>query len=125
MAHAKKSLKRSAGHGRWGMVLRVSNDNGGADRASALPTKKQKGLAAVVALETAKLRGLYTPLEAAELLGEIGEQVDARAGRVDRIVSDLVFLMLGRIEMGAGMERMKAPYDKAVKTVLQQMGVTR
>ncbi len=79
--------------------------------------------AAVVALETVKLRGLYTPLEAAELLGEIGEQVDAKAGRVDRIVSDLIFLMLGRIGLGAGMEHMKAPYDKAVKTVLQQMGV--
>src|SRR6185436_3585688 len=31
--------------------------------------------AAVVALETAKLRGLYTPEEATELLGEIGAQV--------------------------------------------------
>ena len=79
--------------------------------------------AAVVALETAKLRGLYTPAEATELLGEIGAQVDAKAGRVDRVVSDLVFLMLGRIDLGAGMERMKAPYDKAVKTVLQQIGI--
>ncbi|MBX7200591.1 MAG: hypothetical protein K1X51_14580 [Rhodospirillaceae bacterium] len=79
--------------------------------------------AAVVALETAKLRGLYTPPEAAELLGEIGAQVDAKAGRTDRVVSDLVFLMLGRIDLGSGMERMKAPYDKAVKTVLQHIGV--
>lgn len=79
--------------------------------------------AAVVAMETAKLRGLYTPLEAAELLGEIGAQVDAKADRRDRVVSDLVFLMLGRIEMGAGLERMKAPYDKAVKTILQHMGI--
>ena len=79
--------------------------------------------AAVVALETAKLRGLYTPLEAAELLSEIGEQVDAKADRTDRVVSDLVFLMLGRIDLGAGMERMKAPYDKAVKTVLQHLGI--
>ena len=81
--------------------------------------------AAVVALETAKLRGLYTPLEAAELLGEIGAQVDAKADRRDRLVSDMVFLMLGRIDLGAGMERMKAPYDKAVKTVLQQMGIAK
>lgn len=79
--------------------------------------------AAVVALETAKLRGLYTPEEATELLGEIGAQVDAKANRTDRLVSDLVFLMLGRIDLGSGMERMKAPYDKAVKTVLQHMGV--
>ncbi len=81
--------------------------------------------AAVVALETAKLRGLYSPEEATELLGEIGAQVDARADRTDRVVSDLVFLMLGRIDLGAGMERMKAPYDKAVKTVLQHIGVGR
>jgi len=45
--------------------------------------------AAVVALEAARLRTLYTPREAEELLSEIGEQVDVRAGRRDRVVSDL------------------------------------
>jgi hypothetical protein len=79
--------------------------------------------AAVVALEAAKLRTLYTPQEASELLSEIGLQVDARSGRHDRVVSDLVFHMIGRIDLGAGRDRMKAPYDKVVKVVLQHMGL--
>jgi hypothetical protein len=81
--------------------------------------------AAIVALEASRLRGLYSPREAEELLSEVGEQVDARAGRQDRVVSDLVFHMIGRIELGAGLERMKTPYDKVVKAVLQHIGVHR
>jgi hypothetical protein len=81
--------------------------------------------AAVVALEAAKLRSLYNPMEASELLSEIGEQVDARAGRNDRVVSDLVFLTISRIDLGTGNDRMKTPYDKAVKTILQQIGMDR
>jgi len=33
--------------------------------------------------------------------------------------------MIGRIDLGSGMERMKAPYDKVVKLILQQVGVHR
>jgi hypothetical protein len=79
--------------------------------------------AGVVALETASIRGLYPPAEASELLSEIGEQVDAAAGRQDRVVSDLVFLMLGRIDLSTGLDLMKTPYDKVVKTILQHIGI--
>ncbi len=78
--------------------------------------------AGVVALEAARMRGLYPPLEADQILGEIGEQVDKVAGRKDRVVSDLVFYILGRIELGAGIDRMKTPHDKAVKAILEHMG---
>jgi len=81
--------------------------------------------AGVVALDAARIRGLYSPAEAAELLGEIGEQVDAAAGRQDRVVSDLVFLLIGRIDLGSGVDLMKTPYDKVVKTLLQQIGVNQ
>ncbi len=81
--------------------------------------------AGIVALETARIRGLYNPEEAAELLGEIGAQVDAAAGRQDRVVSDLVFLILGRIDLNTGVDLMKAPYDKVVKSILQQMGLNK
>ncbi len=81
--------------------------------------------AGVVALETARIRGLYPPAEASELLGEIGAQVDAAAGRQDRVVSDLVFLMLGRIDLGTGVDLMKTPYDMVVKTILQQIGINK
>ena len=79
--------------------------------------------AGVVALECARMRGFYSVSESSEILSEVGEQVDAAAGRQDRVVSDLVFYILGRIELGSGLERMKAPYDKVVKAILQQMGV--
>src|SRR5688500_6087514 len=42
--------------------------------------------AGVVALECARMRGHYGALEASEILGEVGEQVDAVAGRQDRVV---------------------------------------
>jgi hypothetical protein len=78
--------------------------------------------AAVVALEAAKLRSIYKPAEAAELLSEIGEQVDTAAGRQDRVVSDLVFALVGRITLGAGIDKMKTPYDLVVKSLLQHLG---
>lgn len=79
--------------------------------------------AGVVAMDAARIRNLYPASEASELLGEIGDQVDAAAGRQDRIVSDLVFRMIGRIDLNAEHDPSKAPYDKVVKTILQQMGV--
>jgi hypothetical protein len=79
--------------------------------------------AGVVALDAVRIRGLYSPSEATELLGEIGDQVDAAAGRQDRVVSDLVFLMLSRIDLNTGVDLMKTPYDNVVKTILQQIGI--
>jgi hypothetical protein len=79
--------------------------------------------AGAVALECARMRGHYSAVEASEILGEVGEQVDAVAGRRDRVVSDLVFYILGKIELGSGVQHTKAPHDKAVKEILRQMGV--
>ncbi len=81
--------------------------------------------AGVVALECARMRGLYTALEASEILGEVGAQVDAAAGRQDRVVSDLVFYIMGKIELGSGVDRMKAPHDKVVKAILHHIGVDK
>lgn len=79
--------------------------------------------AGVVALECARMRGFYNALEASEILSEVGEQVDAIAGRRDRVVSDLVFYIMGKVELGSGVDRMKAPHDKVVKAILQHLGV--
>jgi hypothetical protein len=79
--------------------------------------------AGVVALECARMRGQYGALEASEILGEVGDQVDAVAGRRDRVVSDLVFFILGCIELGASVDRMKVPHDKVVKAILKHLGV--
>jgi hypothetical protein len=81
--------------------------------------------AGVVALECARMRGLYNPLEASEILGEVGEQVDTAATRQDRVVSDLVFYIMGKVELGSGVDRMKAPHDKVVKAILHRIGVDK
>ena len=81
--------------------------------------------AGVVALDAVRIRDIYSPAEATELLGEIGDQVDAAAGRRDRVVSDLVFLMLGRLNVSAGNRQTQTPYDQIVKTILQQIGLDK
>jgi hypothetical protein len=81
--------------------------------------------AGVVAMDAARIRMYYAQAETTELLGEIGDQVDASAGRQDRVVSDLVFKMISRIGLNAEYDPSKAPYDKVVKTILQEMGVQK
>jgi hypothetical protein len=79
--------------------------------------------AGVVAMDAVRIRQWYSADESTELLGEIGDQVDGAVHRQDRVVSDLVFKMIGRVDLNAEYDPSKAPYDKIVKTILQQMGV--
>ena len=51
--------------------------------------------------------------------------MDTAAGRQDRVISDLVFLVLGRIDLNTGVDLMKTPYDKVVKSILQLMGLNK
>jgi hypothetical protein len=81
--------------------------------------------AGVVALEAAKIRRLFAPDEASELLSLIGEQVDATADRQDRLVSDMVFFIMGRVENAANVDTQKMPHDEVVKALLQKLGVDR
>ncbi len=81
--------------------------------------------AGVVALEAAKVRQLFTPEEASELLSQIGEQVDVAAGRKDRVVSDLVFFIVGRVETMMSLDQQKMPYDQVVKAILQRIGIDK
>ncbi len=81
--------------------------------------------AGTVALEAAKIRRLFAPDEASELLSLIAEQVDAAADRSDRLVSDLVFFIIGRLEQAANVDKQKTPHDEVVKALLQKLGVDR
>ena len=82
-------------------------------------------LAGVIALEAATIRVLFAPDEASELLSVLAEQVDAAAERTDRMVSDLVFLIMNRIELIRGIDKEKMPYDQVVKAILQRLGVDK
>lgn len=79
--------------------------------------------AGAVALQAAKIRALFPAREADELLGHIGESVDAAAERTDRVVSDLVFFAIGRIETVAAADGQKKSYDQVVKVILQRLGL--
>jgi hypothetical protein len=81
--------------------------------------------AGAVALEAAKIRRLFAPDEASELLSLIAEQVDAVAERNDRLVSDLVFFIVGRLEQAAHVDKHKLPHDEVVKALLQKLGLDR
>jgi hypothetical protein len=81
--------------------------------------------AGVVALEAVRIRALYAPDEAAELMSLLAEQVDARADRSDRVVSDLVFFIVSRLELAASIDKSKLPHDQVVKVILQRLGVDK
>jgi hypothetical protein len=79
--------------------------------------------ATVVALESARVRRYLDPQLASDILAEIAVQVDAAAGRHDRVVSDLVFVVVGRIESELRMESMTMPYDVAIHALLDRIGL--
>jgi hypothetical protein len=81
--------------------------------------------AGIVALEAAKIRQLYSAADAAALLGEIGDQVDRAADRGDRMLSDMVFDIIGRIDMSSGPSIQKMPYDEVTKAILRQLDIHR
>ena len=71
------------------------------------------------------VRQLFAPDEAEELLElDRREQVDALAGRGDRLVSDLLFAMIGRLDTIAT-DSQKKSYDQVVKVILQRLGIDR
>lgn len=80
--------------------------------------------AGVVALEAAKIRSLFAHDTASELLAQLGEQVDAAAARRDRLVSDLVFLLINKVEI-TSVDSQAMPYDQIAKALLQRMGIDR
>ena len=79
--------------------------------------------AAAVAMEAGKIRSLFAPDEAAELLSELAEQIDAKADRTDRVVSDVAFFMISRVEIAADIDKQKTPHDQVMKVILQRLGI--
>lgn len=79
--------------------------------------------AGVVAMEAAKIRRYLDPETARDMLGELAAQVDTAAERTDRVVSDFVFFLMGRLELESGVELLTMPYDKVVHVILQRIGL--
>lgn len=81
--------------------------------------------AGVVALEAAKIRMLFASDTAAELLSLLAEHVDASADRNDRVVSDLVFHIISRVELARVGDPEILPHDQVVKAILQRLGIDK
>lgn len=79
--------------------------------------------AGVVGMEAARMSQYLPAATRTKLLTALSDQVDAAAGRQDRIVSDLVFTLIGRIEAETGLERMRMPYDLTVQVLLERLGI--
>lgn len=79
--------------------------------------------ATVVALETSRVRRYLDTTTASEVLAEVAAQVDAAAGRKDRVLSDLVFGIVGRIDAEMRIESMTMPYDVATFALLERIGL--
>ena len=80
-------------------------------------------LTGVVALEAARIRQVYTPAESSKLLAAIGEQLDVAAGRNDRVMSDMLFDLIGRIEAESTSAQQKKPYDRVTKAILRHLNI--
>jgi len=79
--------------------------------------------AGVVGMEASRIRAHFGPAAASVLLARLADDVDAAAGRDDRVVSDFVFFAVGRIDLETGIERMRMPYDLVVLMLLEKIGI--
>lgn len=81
--------------------------------------------AGVVALEASKIRQMFSAKDAEALLSLIGEQTDATANRNDRAVSDLIFSIVGKVDLAMNAGGQKMPYDQVVKAILLRLGIDK
>lgn len=77
--------------------------------------------AGFVALEAAKIPGLYDSAEVDILFSTIADQLDKVANRKDRLVSDLFFEIIARLNLLQVEASQKQPYDKVVKVILKRL----
>lgn len=80
-------------------------------------------LAGVIGMEAARIRRNLEPDCANALLAELAGQVDWRSRRPDRLMSDFVFFVMGRIDLEAGVELMRMPHDLVVSMLLDKIGL--
>ena len=80
-------------------------------------------LAGVVGLEAARIRALFPTEIAHELLAQIAGTVDALAQRSDRLVSAVVFDVIGDVSLLQSWQH-RLPHDEVVRIILERMGWT-
>jgi hypothetical protein len=81
--------------------------------------------AGLIGLQAAAARECFTPAVAEALLRQVALQVDAAAGRGDRIVSNMVFIIFGRIRKNSDLGLPAAPHDVVTDVILERVAIDR
>lgn len=81
--------------------------------------------AALIGLQAAGARPVFTPTVTEALLRQIALQVDEAVGRQDRMISTMVFLMLGRIRKNMDLGLNARPEDVVCDVVLERLTIDR
>lgn len=79
--------------------------------------------AAVVGIEAAKIKSLFQPELAEDLLADINDMVDEISGRKDQLVSDLIFDIIQRVKVTDSNETIKA-HDIALNRINDLLHIT-
>ncbi|MGE3335019.1 MAG: hypothetical protein AB7I36_15345 [Rhodospirillaceae bacterium] len=98
-----------------------------ADRAALLKPHPLEDYfyAGLIGLQAAAVRESFTPTVAEALLRQVALQVDDAVGRGDRIVSNMVFIIFGRIRKNAGLGLKTRPEDVVTDVILERLSIDR
>ena len=81
--------------------------------------------AALIGLQAAAVRDVFTPTTAEALLRQVALQVDQATGRTDRLISNLVFLIFGRIRKRKDAGLRVQAHDMALDVILEQIAIDK
>lgn len=81
--------------------------------------------AGLIGLQAAAVRESFSPTVAEALLRQVALQVDEATGRSDRIVSNMVFIIFGRIRKNRDLGLRVAPQDIVTDVILERLAIDR
>lgn len=81
--------------------------------------------AGLIGLQAAAVRESFTPAVAEALLRQVALKVDEATGRNDRIISNMVFIIFGRIRKNGDLGLHVAPQDVVTDVILERLAIDR
>lgn len=81
--------------------------------------------AGLIGRQAVVVRACFTPAVAEALLRQVALQVDEAAGRSDRIVSLMVFIIFGRVRKNKDLGSALSPSDVATDVILERLAIDR
>jgi len=81
--------------------------------------------AGLIGLQAGAVRESFTPAIAEALLRQVALKVDEATGRGDRIISNMVFIIFGRIRKNGDLGLRVAPQDVLTDVILERLAIDR